>query len=458
MTEKSALIVDDSRTAQKMLQRMLEQQRLRVDTAESAESAIEYLTRHAPDVIFMDHMMPGMDGFQAVEVIKQNPETATIPIVMYTSKGGEVYVGQARALGAVGVLSKDVRPAELNQVLQRLRIVHSDTTDTKPDPAEQGEKPRASGVALTDLTVRRLARATADAIRLPDTSASLHDEIRSLRAELRQAMDASTSGLQRELSSEIELAANRVTEVQLDGQRRQGSRRRWASVAGLFGALIGGLITVAFMGADNHSPTTSEADASPVNGDELAVLREENQQLRLQLETAGAPVDDQAWIAAVSWAFNNYPGDDYREVPLGDEQLQRITGLVENLDAAGYRGDVALDVHIGDYCLQRQDSGALLPPAASEALSSCTQLGFGVQESELIAGRQSIAFANFIASSPLLESSGIDVTLNPIGNREPRVAYPPPESVETVGAWNRYARQNQRIEIRLIPADSSAAH
>ena len=67
--------------------------------------------RHRPDVIFMDHMMPGMDGFQAVQAIKNNPRTATIPIMMYTSQEGELYVGQARALGAVGVLPKQVKPA-----------------------------------------------------------------------------------------------------------------------------------------------------------------------------------------------------------------------------------------------------------------------------------------------------------------------------------------------------------
>jgi len=41
--------------------------------------------------------MPGMDGFEAVSAIKNNPHTATIPIMMYTSQEGELYVGQARA-------------------------------------------------------------------------------------------------------------------------------------------------------------------------------------------------------------------------------------------------------------------------------------------------------------------------------------------------------------------------
>mgnify|MGYP001248739291 FL=1 len=92
---------------------MLADQDLRVETAESAEAALLFLATHRPDVIFMDHMMPGMDGFQAVKAIKENPATATIPVMMYTSQSGELYVGQARALGAVGVLPKQIKPVEV---------------------------------------------------------------------------------------------------------------------------------------------------------------------------------------------------------------------------------------------------------------------------------------------------------------------------------------------------------
>ena len=100
--QKCALIVDDSKSARHVLRKLLTAHQLRVETAESAEDALAYLSTARPDVIFMDHMMPGMDGFQAVRAIKDNPATATIPIMMYTSQEGELYVGQARALGAVG--------------------------------------------------------------------------------------------------------------------------------------------------------------------------------------------------------------------------------------------------------------------------------------------------------------------------------------------------------------------
>ena len=123
LSGKRALIVDDSKSARAFLARMLEKHGLEVDTAETAEQAIVYLARTRPDVIFMDHLMPGMDGFQAVQSIKNNPRTATIPIMMFTSQEGELYLGQARALGALGVLPKQVKPTEVSTVLHQLRLV-----------------------------------------------------------------------------------------------------------------------------------------------------------------------------------------------------------------------------------------------------------------------------------------------------------------------------------------------
>src|SRR3954465_4282946 len=123
MGVKRALIVDDSKSARVFLSRILEKYEIAVDSVENAEAAIEFLGSHRPDVIFMDHMMPGMDGFQAVQAIKNNPRTATIPIMMYTSQEGELYLGQARALGAEGVLPKQIKQSDVTRMLFQLRLV-----------------------------------------------------------------------------------------------------------------------------------------------------------------------------------------------------------------------------------------------------------------------------------------------------------------------------------------------
>src|SRR5580658_9531080 len=136
MARKRSLVVDNSKSARVILSRMLEKYDIEVDMAESAEQAIEYLKTNRPDAIFMDHLMPGMDGLQAVQAIKGNPQTAMIPIMMYTSQEGELYVGQARALGAMGVLPKQVRPVDVSKVLYELHLLPD-----RRDVAEPGLTP-----------------------------------------------------------------------------------------------------------------------------------------------------------------------------------------------------------------------------------------------------------------------------------------------------------------------------
>ncbi|MDE2251267.1 MAG: response regulator, partial [Gammaproteobacteria bacterium] len=138
MSAKRALIVDDSRSARTFLTRILERYDLQVDGAGSAEEALEYLHSQHPDVIFMDHLMPGMDGFQALSAIKNDPRTAAIPVMMYTSQEGALYLDQARALGAVGVLPKQTRAGDVSRALEQLRLLGA------PDGQRLAQAPTAA--------------------------------------------------------------------------------------------------------------------------------------------------------------------------------------------------------------------------------------------------------------------------------------------------------------------------
>lgn len=120
MAVKNALLVDDSKSARLVLSRLLEKNNLRVDLVESAEEALSYLKENKPDVIFMDHMMPGMDGLEAAKLINTNPDTHNIPVVMCTSKEGEAFTADAKAHGAVDVICKPPSPDAVAHVLQLL--------------------------------------------------------------------------------------------------------------------------------------------------------------------------------------------------------------------------------------------------------------------------------------------------------------------------------------------------
>ncbi|MDC0664346.1 response regulator [Marinobacter sp. SS21] len=138
MAIKNALLVDDSKVARFALSKLLESREMQVNMAGSAEEAMEFLNNHdRPDVIFMDHLMPGMNGVEATKAIKGNPETADIPIIMCTSKKSQSFMEEARNFGVYSILTKPPQDGGLNQMLAQLA---TDVTDgTLPKPAVMPE-------------------------------------------------------------------------------------------------------------------------------------------------------------------------------------------------------------------------------------------------------------------------------------------------------------------------------
>lgn len=123
MTIKNALLVDDSKVARFALSKLLENRDMEVSMAGSAEEALDYLSSNVrPDVIFMDHLMPGMNGVEATKAIKGNPETAGIPIIMCTSKKSQSFTEEARNFGVYNILTKPPQVDGLASVLEQLDI------------------------------------------------------------------------------------------------------------------------------------------------------------------------------------------------------------------------------------------------------------------------------------------------------------------------------------------------
>ena len=121
MAIKNALLVDDSKVARFALSKLLESRDMEVNMAGSAEEALDFLKSHdRPDVIFMDHLMPGMNGVEATKAIKNNPETAGIPIIMCTSKKSSSFMEEARNFGVYNILTKPPHNEGLNLMLEQL--------------------------------------------------------------------------------------------------------------------------------------------------------------------------------------------------------------------------------------------------------------------------------------------------------------------------------------------------
>ena len=102
------LVVDDSPTERHFISKLLEQTGHKVSTAESGEKGVEAAKDIHPDLILMDIVMPGMNGFQATRQITTTPETAEIPVVMVSTKSQQTDKVWATRQGAKGYLVKPV--------------------------------------------------------------------------------------------------------------------------------------------------------------------------------------------------------------------------------------------------------------------------------------------------------------------------------------------------------------
>ena len=107
------LIADDSPTDQHVLARALEKHGFETLAAKDGEEAIRLAEQRSPDVIVMDIVMPGMNGYQATRQLAQNPSTASIPIVIVSTKTQEADRVWGLRQGAVSYLTKPVSDEDL---------------------------------------------------------------------------------------------------------------------------------------------------------------------------------------------------------------------------------------------------------------------------------------------------------------------------------------------------------
>ena len=436
---KTALIVDDSKTARVVLKRMLETNELEVVSAESAEDALEYLRDFRPDIIFMDHEMPGMDGLQAVSAIKNNPATATIPIMMYTAQRGELYVGQARALGAIGVLPKDLEPVEVSKVLESLRIIGED--------AESRERPRA-------------AEGAAESGEYPVLESFDHD----LKAIIKDLFDQQRAILRRELRDSEENIAARVADEIRSPEAESvevPSPKVGIALPAPMQLLVVLMTVIAMLFAFLF--WRREAGWQDLQQEYVALQRAQEEVRanaeRGNLETGQRLVElreslltarDVA-LESLEWAANQSARYGIGELPLGDYRLSVIQALTDHLVALEFRGVVRIESHVGNFCMSFSgpDGYGLAQPDLP--VTQCDQVGFDPGDAYEMGLRQSVPFANFIYQAGDRTDGAIRYEIISLGNSSPLRGYPLVTPDVTAAEWNQIAASNNRVEISLLP-------
>lgn len=117
----TVLVVDDYPDACQMLARLLKAMGHTADVALDGEAALEYVRAAPPAVVFLDVMMPGLDGYGVLAALRADPATAAVPVVMYTAHGSPDARARAMALGADDCLVKGVATLEdIERAVDRL--------------------------------------------------------------------------------------------------------------------------------------------------------------------------------------------------------------------------------------------------------------------------------------------------------------------------------------------------
>jgi twitching motility two-component system response regulator PilH len=112
------LIIDDSPTEVHVMKKALEKEGFKTAVAGDGQEGIRLAREMHPDLIFMDVVMPGMNGYQATRTLVSDPDTTRIPIVMVTSKGQAVDRIYGLRQGAVDYMVKPVSPSALVEKAQ----------------------------------------------------------------------------------------------------------------------------------------------------------------------------------------------------------------------------------------------------------------------------------------------------------------------------------------------------
>ena len=437
MARKRALVVDDSKSARVILSRILEKYEIEVDMAASAEQAIEYLKNNRPDAIFMDHLMPGMDGLQAVREIKGNPQTAMIPIMMYTSQEGELYVGQARALGAMGVLPKQLRPVDVSKVLYELHLLPN---------RRDGTEPALSPVELD-------AGASPFDNSKPQKSAeAVPDDIRRFIAD---ALNSAAARIVRDIRDAMPMQAG---EPLVPLRPLPPAQPIWpVAVAMLAACVIACAFAASWLVARNDLASARAANAG------LTSANEELQRSRADLSAAvkeltaalAAANGNAAAAAAGAAAAGSSPSAiaprvepvPYGEIPFDRSRIDALREVLATLESQGFHGVVKVTNLAGNYCLSGNSTDGYTPAAAALPVSRCDLIGNPFAESLSSQQRQSLAFANLIDGVRQRTSGAITVAIeNQATGTGAGTPYPTRSDTLTAGEWNRAAAANNRVE------------
>ena len=123
MTGPRILIVDDDAFIRRPLEVLLRREGFEIDLAGDGDACLTAMEQARPDLVCMDIMMPGRDGFSACEEIRRRPHLAGTPVIFLSAKGQDADIVRGTELGAAGFVAKPYSPAELVRKIREVLAV-----------------------------------------------------------------------------------------------------------------------------------------------------------------------------------------------------------------------------------------------------------------------------------------------------------------------------------------------
>lgn len=376
-THPRALIVDDSQIARYVLCGQLMRLGFEVDAANSAESALKQLTGPLPDVVFMDHLLPGMNGLEAVRRLRSQPRSSRIPIVMYTAQDTEAFARKSREAGADDVFVKTEPESSLTTILSNLELVTDDQAKTDSGinvlPIRGSLQPQAPTHYEVDGDI---APANLPDALEPILDAHYEKLRRDLLAEF-AILERYEERMRRELFTRVEVLTKRsvdrltqsAREIRPEKNRRSTDwLRPWYAIAASIVVAVGISLTIA------HGVEQRVGEMERQNATVRAAL--ENQTVMLEDLRGIAIASDVHLVADKQSSADSTAAAEIDGVAAREQQLEPPTAvgaLVAELQGMGILGSVRIETAAGSFCVG-SSAGGFRMESSGRVLEDCEVL------------------------------------------------------------------------------------
>jgi hypothetical protein len=285
-------------------------------------------------------------------------------------------------------------------------------------------------------------------LELGQLDAHLRNLLEEQRVEIRKDVLLSLDTVSQQTSNRL----NKELDEKLDALKQELPPVQTPSIAPtvLLTALL--FVSMAWNFSIHKQAKKESALASAAN-DVQASSRQEAEQAVSNLETLQADTVgllNKTWQIA-GWAINQELLYPYDEIALDEQRADMVEQLLVRLSDTGYAGKIILETHAGNFCLLGDQETGFRLPAPELTVDQCEFIGNPVQPTDLPAAHQSLSFANFVNSTPLLNAGPLAMEVVAASRTDPLYTYPEKSAETTAQSWNEVAAKNNRVVIFLEP-------